>query len=242
MLSSCSTVKLRPLPLLLVFSSALFGELNWRELPPLPEPLGLAGAFVAVEGGALVVAGGASFEVSPFQGGVKRWFDKAYALEAGQWRQVEPLPSPRGYGASVPTPLGTLWIGGSDAERHFSSVLRVRYESGKLTYAQLPALPAPCANLGAARLGDAVYVVCGQAVPSSTRAEKRFWTARLADLVNPVTLPVWREPSLGPGRRGSFRRRGAGRRAVPVQRPSRSRRPPLLSDGYKYKPDTGWAS
>src|SRR5690606_29197863 len=102
---------------------------------------------------------------------------------------------------------------------------------------------APCANLGAARLGDAVYVVCGQAAPSSTRAENRFWTARLADLVNPVTLPVWRalEPWPGPARilpvvaaQDGALYLFSGAELVPDGRR-------FLSDGYRYKPDTGWS-
>lgn len=237
-------MKLRCVVLLCAFAPALFGKLSWRELPPLPDPLGVAGAFVAVENGALIVAGGAQFEVSPFQGGTKRWVAGAYAFEGGQWRAVEPLPTPLGYGASVQTPLGALWIGGSDARRHYPNVLRVRYEEGRLSFAQLPPLPAPCANLGAALLGETVYVVCGQASPDATQAEKRFWAASLAELSNPVTLPVWRElePWPGPGRilPVTVAQNGAlyvfsGAELVPGGRR-------FLADGYKYEPGRGWTT
>ena len=51
--------------------------LSWAQLPDMPEPLGVAGPFVGVSNGALVVAGGAHFETSPFQGGVKLWIDRS---------------------------------------------------------------------------------------------------------------------------------------------------------------------
>jgi len=230
--------------LLLLLVPPAPAALDWSELPPLPEPLGVAGSFVAAQGDALIVAGGAHFETSPFQGGTKRWIDRAFALEAGadQWREVDPLPTPLGYGASVQTPNGALWIGGSDAQRHYSNVMRVRYADGRLEYAQLPALPAPCANLGAALLGEWVYVVCGQASPTSTAAEKRFWRAKLADLENPVTLPIWQElePWPGPARilPEVVAQDGAlyvisGAELIPGGRR-------FLSDAYRFSPETGW--
>ncbi len=230
------------LPLLLAPSA--FGALDWRELPPLPEPLGVAGPFVAVEKETLIVAGGANFETSPFQGGTKRWIDRAFALEPGaaSWRELDPLPYPLGYGASVQTPGGALWIGGSEAQRHHANVLRVRYEQGTLSFAQLPALPAPCANHGAALLGTAVYVVCGQASPGSTQAEKRFWRAALADLENPVTLPVWQElePWPGPARilPVVVAQDGALFLFSGAELTPDGRR--VLTDGYRFIPGRGW--
>src|SRR5215469_6761783 len=61
---------------------------RWRALPPLPEPLGLAGPFAGVSGDALIVAGGASFS-QPLtrQAGRKRWSDTILVLEDpdGSW-------------------------------------------------------------------------------------------------------------------------------------------------------------
>ena len=43
----------------------------WRELPPLPDAHGFAGAYAGVSGGNLIVAGGANFpDGAPGDGGV----------------------------------------------------------------------------------------------------------------------------------------------------------------------------
>jgi len=63
--------------------------LDWRQLPPLPDPTGFAGPFAGTSGGALIVAGGANFpDKMPWEGGRKVWYDTAYVLDRtnGAWR------------------------------------------------------------------------------------------------------------------------------------------------------------
>ena len=92
---------------------------QWRDLPAFPQPV--AGQFVGVSDEALVVAGGAFFPVSLFEGGQKRWVDDVFVLVPGDsaWRHAGKLPWPRAYGAAISTPGGIICIGGSDAERYY---------------------------------------------------------------------------------------------------------------------------
>jgi hypothetical protein len=103
----------------------------WTELPPLPpapgraaQP-GVAGPFVGVHAGALLVAGGANFpDAPPWEGGIKTYWDSLFVLVksasgAPAWVRDERLRllRPLAYGAAVDTPAGLLCIGGCDAER-----------------------------------------------------------------------------------------------------------------------------
>jgi len=58
-----------------------------RELPPLPDPRGVAGVFAGVSGNALLVAGGANFPGQPpWEGGQKKWNNEVYVLSVtGQY-------------------------------------------------------------------------------------------------------------------------------------------------------------
>ena len=48
--------------LLVASAPASASSLQWAQLPPLPDPLGVAAPFAGVSGGALLVAGGANFQ------------------------------------------------------------------------------------------------------------------------------------------------------------------------------------
>jgi len=98
--------------------------LTWTDLPPLPpgpgkdvQP-GVAGAFVGVHDGRLIVAGGANFpDAPPWQNGTKVWWDHVFVLERTphgivRWIRGDALrlPRPSAYGASVDTPHGLSLI------------------------------------------------------------------------------------------------------------------------------------
>ncbi len=223
----------------------------WRPLPTLPEPLGVAGAFAGVVDGALVVAGGAHFPVSPFEGGTKVWVDRIWVLEPGadEWTDGGRLPQPLAYGASITIDQGVLLIGGSDSERHHPNVMLLRRQGGVINISQLPPLPLPLANHGAALLGDTIYVVGGQTAPDALEALNTVWAAKLGDLLNPVTLPIWLpvDPPPGPGRilpvvaaqEGSlYIFSGAELLADESGAPTRR----FLSDGYRFTPGQGWSA
>src|SRR5688500_13025659 len=56
--------------------------LGWARLPPLPEPVGVAGPYAGAAGGALLVAGGANFPIRmPWEGGEKVWRNQVWILE-----------------------------------------------------------------------------------------------------------------------------------------------------------------
>ena len=219
--------------------------LEWRQLPPLPDPIGFAGAFAGTSGGALIVAGGANFpDKPPWEGGRKVWYDTTFVLEHtnGPWRKAAPLPGPLGYGVSVTAPEGVLCAGGSDATRHSREVFLLRYVRGELVTQTLPPLPGPLANSCGALLGHTVYLAGGTATPDATNALRQFWAL---DLQPP--LRAWRElPSWsGPARMlsvaatvgGSFYLIGGA-----SLRPDGSSKPVriYLKDVYRFTPGQGW--
>ena len=80
--------------------------LSWSELPPLPDPLGVAGPFAGVHHDALIVAGGANF-AQPVWESDKAWHDSIHVLirdDTGyRWIDGGMLRRPIAYGAAVST-------------------------------------------------------------------------------------------------------------------------------------------
>jgi N-acetylneuraminic acid mutarotase len=145
------------------------------ELPPVPDPHGLAGAFAGVHERHLLAAGGANFpDRMPWDGGTKVWHDAVFALpldtpHAG-WTRIGRLPEPNAYGVALTTPEGVLIIGGSSARRHFRDVRLMTRSGGRVAFRRLPPLPVPLAQMAAAIVGRRVHVIGGIATPDSTRA------------------------------------------------------------------------
>ena len=173
------------------------GDLHWSQLPPLPDALGVAGAFAGVSGGTLLVAGGANFpDKMPWEGGKKVWHDTVYALSkpTGQWRIIGQLPRPLGYGVSLTTKQGVLCIGGSDVERHYAEIFLLVCSRGKLKVKPLPPLPVSLANGAGALVGNVAYVTGGSDQPGEQSALNRFFALDLAN-----KKPAWRELTPCPG-------------------------------------------
>src|SRR6185369_2510250 len=107
---------IRLLPIFVMTTLACAAEpLVWKALPPLPDALGVAGAFAGESGGALLVAGGANFpDKMPWEGGKKVWHDTVWVLERpdGAWREAGRLPRPLGYGVSVTHHGSVVCVGG----------------------------------------------------------------------------------------------------------------------------------
>jgi len=238
------TARLLVLLVCVICSGRAAGFYNWSSLPDLPEPLGVAGPFAGLSNGALLVAGGAHFEVPPFEGGSKVWLDRVYVLPApgSHWREAGRLRHPWAYGASVSTPEGVVLIGGSGAGRHYSDVVRLRWDGTRLLTERLPDLPANCANTGAALLDGTVYVAGGQEAPDSTGALHTFWSL---DLGSPGAQWQELDPWPGPARilpvvaaqdGAVFLISGAELLAGPDGAPTRR----FLADAYRYRPADGW--
>ncbi|MCP5546477.1 MAG: sodium/solute symporter [Akkermansiaceae bacterium] len=221
--------------------------LSWKELPPLPDAHGFAGAFAGSVEGSLVVAGGANFpDKAPWEGGTKVWHDQIFALDKpdGTWRVAGKLPRPLGYGVSIDTANGLLCIGGSDPEQHSASCYLLRMENGSLVSEETAPLPRPLANMAGARVGDLVFLIGGTHGPADASAS----AALLAlDLANPGDGWKELEPLPGPGRilpvassRGGafFVFSGASLAPDPDGNPVRT----YLHDAWRYDPGQGWSA
>jgi len=195
--------ELRGMILLLILAASLQAtpaappSLVWRQLPPLPDKPGVAGAFAGVSGGAMVVAGGANFpESMPWDGGKKIWCDAVFVLDhlGGQWRRAGKLPRPLGYGVSASYKNALICVGGCDSTRHYPNTFRLRWRDGEIHIESMPSLPIALANMGGALVDSRLYVVCGAEGPGEQRTSNRLFCM---DLDEPQ--PVWLELDSLPG-------------------------------------------
>ena len=161
---------------------------DWRELAPIPDPEGFAGAFAGVSHDVLLVAGGANFPgKKPWEGGTKVWYDNIYAIENSEssWKIVGKLPRPLGYGVSVSHKQSIICVGGSDARRHYSEAYRLTLAKGPsevsgIEVDSLPSLPMTIANACGAIVGDILYVAGGQEHPDSVSTLSKVWLLDLS--------------------------------------------------------------
>lgn len=109
---------------------------KWNTLSPLPDSIGVAGAFVGQHNGVLIVAGGANFpDNPPWKSGEKVYHDQIYVLEKKngnyQWYGSGQLvlPHPLAYGVSISTNRGIICIGGTDGEKVYNEVFILKWNS-----------------------------------------------------------------------------------------------------------------
>jgi N-acetylneuraminic acid mutarotase len=217
----------------------------WTRLPPLPDPLGVAGPFAGVSHGALIVGGGANFpDRPPWEGGKKVWHDTVWVLTDRDlgWTKAGRLPRPLGYGVCVSDSTGVVCAGGSDADRHWADCFRLVWNGGRYSIDPLPDLPVPLAAASGALVGRRLFVACGSEAPGETACSNRMFALDLAH-----DPPSWNElPALpGPPRllaiaaawNGQFLvLGGVSLRADP---PGRVRRA-FLRDAWAFDPSRGW--
>lgn len=181
-------------------------QLEFADLPTLPDTEGFAGSFAGVSGNHLLVIGGANFpERKPWEGGTKVWYSSVQMLplvpqntpltsetsdppslrldpavvKNTRWVTAIPLDSPRGYGVSATFRDEVFCVGGSNASGHFSSVFALRYDGKRITRRSLPDLPMPLANHFGTRHGQELIIAGGQQAADSTAAESAVWSLRL---------------------------------------------------------------
>ena len=122
--------------------------LSWKELPSLPDELGVAGPFAGVHNDALIVAGGANFP-QPVWENEKVWRDRVFVLtNSGDefvWYDGGKLARPIAYGAAVSTQDGIVCMGGNDAEETFDGVFLLQWDKSakKVSLTVYPPLPKP---------------------------------------------------------------------------------------------------
>ncbi len=159
--------------------------LSWSELPPLPDPLGVAGPFAGVHHDALIVAGGANF-AQPVWESDKAWHDSIHVLirdDTGyRWIDGGMLRRPIAYGAAVSTIDGVVCMGGNDAEETFRDVFLLQFDPASETVriVDYPPLPEPCAFSSAALLGNQIYLVAGQQGTTLDTATNQVWRLDLS--------------------------------------------------------------
>lgn len=221
--------------------------LQWGQLAPLPDRVGVAGPFAGITGNALLVVGGANFpDRAPWEGGARAWSDRIFVLTSpgGAWRELdERLPRARAYGVALSGPEGLYCLGGADAEAHYTEAFILRWTGERLEREALPPLPAPCAYACGAILGDTLYVAGGRSTPSSTGTLRTFWALPLGK-----TGPRdWQELPAWPGRPRMlavaavqdgqfFLCSGVDLVEGPDGAPLRE----YLSDVWSYRPGVGW--
>jgi N-acetylneuraminic acid mutarotase len=232
--------------LVLVVSATLTPAADWNALPPVPQKLGVAGAFAGTHNGVLLFAGGANFpDKMPWDGGKKTFHDEIYVLETpnGTWKQVGKLPRPLAYGLGVSTKDGLLCIGGCDANKHYAECFLLSYKDGKLsTDTNIPPLPHACAYACGAAVGEFVYLAGGQIKPDSRDTSTKLWRLHF-----PSKNPEWEEFERIPGRGRILATAAVNVDAILVfggvdydldenNQPIRT----YLKDSYAYDPASGW--
>ncbi len=147
--------------------------LEWQSpasLPPLPEGRGLAGAFVGVEAGALLFAGGSHFDKPAWEGGTKHFQANIYVLsdregsgsEAQEpaWKVGGTLPVAIAHGAAVATARwGVVCLGGTDGTHCQDKVFSLQWDSKSQTVTvseAWPSLPVACEKIAATVISSSV--------------------------------------------------------------------------------------
>ena len=177
--------------------------LSWKELPSLPNELGVAGPFAGVHNDALIVAGGANFP-RPVWEKDKVWHDRIFVLtklgDEFVWKVGGNLARLTAYGAAVSTPDGVVCMGGNDGKETFDEVFLLKWDAsaGAVRTAQYPSLPKPCAFGTATLVGNVIYLAGGQNGQSLETAMTNFWALDLSKKGHPAGF-VWQELPSWPG-------------------------------------------
>ena len=184
-------------------AATIQSQLRWERLPDLPDSLGVAGPFVGVHQGVLLVAGGANFP-RPVWENEKVWRRQIHVLIASEkgyrWRDGGKLPQAVAYGASVTTPDGVICLGGNNATETFDSVFSLRWDprAKRVTQIVYPRLPKPCAYGQAALIGQVLYVCGGQLSAGIESAMDQLWALDLSG-DSPLAGRRWKQLPPCPG-------------------------------------------
>jgi N-acetylneuraminic acid mutarotase len=221
-------------------------QLDWSQLPSIPDVTGFAGPIAGVTRGKLLVAGGANFpEKPPWEGGSKRWHDTIFVLDepAGRWRIAGKLPRRSAYSVCVTTPHGIAVCGGSNESGHLADCFWLRLNGGRVEIEPLPPLPLAISNACGSMLAGRLYLAGGTPRPDSVEALNVFLSL---DVERPQL--GWRKEPAWPGaarmlataaaQHGAFFLvGGVSLSSGDDGRPLRT----YMRDAYKFVPESGWS-
>ena len=146
--------------------------LEWSELPPLPDAIGRAGAFVGVSNDALIVAGGANFPAGrPWDGHPKVWYADAFVLTAptAEWLHFEGvLPEPLAYGVAAQHEGAMFIAGGGNAEHHTDQIAKLEWDGEALEWTPFATLWKPAAFTCGTIVNELLVVYGGLESPEAT--------------------------------------------------------------------------
>ncbi|WP_025765347.1 sodium:solute symporter family transporter [Dyadobacter tibetensis] len=154
--------------------SEMANDIKWTVATKLPDAPGhkqpgVAGAFVGIHKGVMLIAGGANFpDQMPWQGGTKNYKKEIYILrkaEAGYactLFQNTLLPHPVAYGGSTSMEDGVVCVGGEINGIPTADAFLMRWEETRVRIISLPSLPIPLTNVGLTHIGSVVYAIGGE--------------------------------------------------------------------------------
>ncbi len=190
------------------------GRLQFSPLPPLPDPVGVAGPLTGAHNGAVIVAGGANFappDAPDLWQRPKQFHDAIRVLQTvggdPRWRWISGitwrLSRPVAYSAVVSTSHGVLCMGGENEQGPVARVFLLSWDGHQVVEDdRIPDLPVACTAGGAAVVDDWVYLVAGLVrddVSESTQPTNRIWRlplAALAAAAGPDVPEAW-QPVVG---------------------------------------------
>lgn len=149
-----------------VFSQENSQELEWIELPSIPDEKGFSGSFTGAYNDALLVVGGANFPNEPvYEGGIKKYYSEIYVMiedAAGfHWKTGFNYPNAVAYGTKVSLDKGMLCIGGKNSNGSLKDVNLISWSDETIKIESWPSLPYSMHDMSAAKIGDIVYVAGG---------------------------------------------------------------------------------
>ncbi len=175
-------------------------KLSYELLGNTPDELGVAGPFTGLLGpnqDVLMVAGGANF-APPIWEADKAYHKQIYIgkLDAEntsiEWIDNKvTLPSKIAYGSSVTTPDGIICMGGHNTELVFNNVFLISLDKtgSKPEILDLPGLPTPATQGGAAIIGDFVYYQGGQTGHDPTSSTNNLWRLNISSISDYIADP-----------------------------------------------------
>lgn len=174
-------------------------DIQWKKATTLPcydEALknkGLAGLYSGVHNGVMLVAGGTNFpDAMPWEGGIKKYYNRIYLLTKDGEKYTckllaDELPIAMAYGASISTGKGVICIGGENKKGALKNVLLLQWDSvnKKVLINVLPDLPVALTNLSASMIENDIYVVGGE---NEETVSSAVFSIRI-DAMRPVWKP-----------------------------------------------------